>query len=313
MCDILQSVNEALETIENECVSSHVKTETFSVAEPTLLNLPVENGKLCISGGRDRSLILWDMSTIKPADEFECIHTSIKNQPAKICADAHLGWVWDLAADSENAATTVYSASWDNTVKAWDLNNGLAPLQTFQCGMSALSVVTSSNLVMAGLYSQKVLIFDIRAGPSHIASYKAHRGPVLALDTYKSKVASVSEDKTLAIWDVTAGKILASDIKTSSERPYPVCISWSPAALYIGDSKGALHLVDPEHFKYVERHDIWITSDVTQPSNKIRNRISDEGKSELMEREVEWTNRRVDGGRVGYRNSLTGRNTITLT
>lgn len=46
--------------------------------------------------------------------------------------DAHSGWVWDLAADSTGRASTVYSASWDNIVKAWDLETNLTCVQQFR-------------------------------------------------------------------------------------------------------------------------------------------------------------------------------------
>lgn len=49
-----------------------------------------------------------------------------ENKPMKMLNDAHAGWVWDLAPDYSDCTTTVYSASWDNSVKAWDLN-------TFEC------------------------------------------------------------------------------------------------------------------------------------------------------------------------------------
>lgn len=134
--------------------------------------------------------------------------------------------------------------------------------------MSALSVVTTDNLVMAGLYSKKILSFDQRAGPNPIRSYKAHRGPVLALNTYKNMIASVSEDKTLAVWDKVAGKLLVNDVKIT-EKAYPVCISWSPTAMYIGDSKGLLHLIHPEDHKYLKTHELWPEPPIIKPSSKI--------------------------------------------
>lgn len=139
----------------------------------------------------------------------------------------------------------------------------------FSCGMSALSVVTVDKEVLAGLYSKKILSFDLRSGSESKYSYKPHRGPVLALQTYNNLVASVSEDKTLAIWDRTAGKLLMNDIKIPTDKAYPVCISWSPSALYIGDSKGCLHLFNPEDQTFVKTHEIWPEPPIIKPSSKI--------------------------------------------
>lgn len=135
--------------------------------------------------------------------------------------------------------------------------------------MSALSVAACDKTVMAGLYSKKVLTFDIRCGPKHINSYKAHRGPILTLNAYKDKVASVSEDKTLAVYDRIAGKLFKSDIKIPTDKAYPVCMSWTTNAMYVGDSKGTLHLFNPNDYTFVTSHELWPESSVTEPSNKI--------------------------------------------
>lgn len=76
-----------------------------------------------MSGGRDRSLAVWNVVEMNPdiADV----------KPLKMRHDAHVGWVWDLAADNCDRATVIYSASWDNTVKAWDLNTDFKCIETF--------------------------------------------------------------------------------------------------------------------------------------------------------------------------------------
>lgn len=135
--------------------------------------------------------------------------------------------------------------------------------------MSALSVVAYDNTVMAGLYSKKILSFDVRCGPNPINVYKPHRGPVLALTTYKEQIASVSEDKTLAIFDKVAGKIMKTEIKIPTDKAYPVSMSWNMHSLYIGDSKGTLHLFNPDDHTFVRTHELWPESSITEPSNKI--------------------------------------------
>lgn len=134
--------------------------------------------------------------------------------------------------------------------------------------MSALSVVTTENVVLAGLYSKTILMFDQRAGPEPVSSYKPHRGPVLALNVHKNMVASVSEDKTLAIWDRVAGKLMVRDVKITG-KAFPVCINWCPTSMYIGDSKGSLHLFHPEKYRHVKSIELWPEPPSSEPSSKI--------------------------------------------
>lgn len=91
-----------------------------------------QNGEICISGGRDRGMALWNVLDIAPHDQSYNLTTSANVEPKHIKHDAHSGWVWDLAADNIDYASAIYSASWDNTVKAWDLGRGLICKQKFQ-------------------------------------------------------------------------------------------------------------------------------------------------------------------------------------
>ncbi|XP_041974848.1 F-box/WD repeat-containing protein 9-like [Aricia agestis] len=264
------------------CVEMDVEKSKWYNVEKTMKHLIIKDvhyasvdtvllmnqGKTCISGGRDRCIALWDVKDIESnaSSEHETVLTGLK--PTKLKHDGHGGWVWDLATD-EDVPNIIYSASWDSTVKAWDIETGLECLETFQCGMSALSVAACDKIVMVGLYSKNILTFDIKSGPTEISSYKPHRGPILALSAFKDKIASVSEDKTLAIYDRVAGKIFKNDIKIPSDKAYPVSMSWSPSAMYIGDSKGVLHLFRPDDFTYVTSHTLWPESSHTEPANKV--------------------------------------------
>ncbi|CAG9796411.1 unnamed protein product [Diatraea saccharalis] len=279
-CDILDEVQ--LDW-ENVCIDMDIEYRKWTNVKDTMRHIVVKdvhfasvdtvlllnNGELCISGGRDRGMALWNVLDITPHDKSDNMTTLTDAKPKHIKYDAHSGWVWDLAPDNIESATKVYSASWDNTVKVWDLATGLECIETFKCGMSALSVVSTDNYVMAGLYSKKILSFDLRAGANPVNSYKPHRGPVLTLHTHKNMVASVSEDKTLAIYDKVAGKIIVSDVKIPTDKAYPVCISWTPSAMYIGDSKGSLHLMHPLNYNHVKSHEIWPEPPIIKPSSKI--------------------------------------------
>jgi F-box/WD-40 domain protein 9 len=72
-----------------------------------------------VSGSRDRNIILWDLSNVLDGG------TEV---PYQTSSNGHKGWVWNLASCGE----TVYSCSWDSTVRSWQLTPSLQPVSVFQ-------------------------------------------------------------------------------------------------------------------------------------------------------------------------------------
>lgn len=73
-----------------------------------------------MSGSRDRTLALWDVK--------KCLKGT-KN-PSAFKINTHHGWIWDLCENEHN--NHVYSASWDKTVKIWDVENNIKLVNTLQ-------------------------------------------------------------------------------------------------------------------------------------------------------------------------------------
>ncbi|CAG2059790.1 unnamed protein product [Timema podura] len=216
----------------------------------------LQDGSVCVSGSRDRSIILWNLKI----SENEAAYNV-----ATITPDAHMGWIWQLAARDN----TVYSCSWDMTVKSWNVDTKLQSINTFKCKSSVLSLALCNDVIAAGTYARKVSLFDPRAGVESIASYTAHKRAVLSLATVGDYVVSASEDQTLAVWDRRAGKLYKEAVTLNypkdPERSFPLALSLSSNCLYVGDNKGYLHLLDASHgrFANVEVYDIGHTNKVT--------------------------------------------------
>nr|CAD7433793.1 unnamed protein product [Timema monikensis] len=209
--------------------------------------LLINDGSVCVSGSRDRSIILWNLKI----SENEAAYNV-----ATITPDAHMGWIWQLAARD----STVYSCSWDMTVKSWNVDTKLQSINTFKCKSSVLSLALCNDVIAAGTYARKVSLFDPRAGVKSIASYTAHKRAVLSLASVRDYVVSASEDQTLAVWDRRAGKLYKEAVTLNypkdPERSFPLALSLSSNCLYVGDNKGYLHLLDASHgrFTNVEFH-----------------------------------------------------------
>lgn len=79
--------------------------------------LLLESGKICVSGSRDRSIAVWNA----PRNENEKPVFTQKQL-------AHDGWIWEIV----NAHDTIFSCSWDNTIKSWSLNSQIKLGNTFR-------------------------------------------------------------------------------------------------------------------------------------------------------------------------------------
>lgn len=78
----------------------------------------LNGGPLCVSGSRDRSLIVWNPLLLKERPYQYSLHQV-----------AHDGWIWRLM----QVEGTLYSCSWDNTVKSWTIGpGGLDHVSTFR-------------------------------------------------------------------------------------------------------------------------------------------------------------------------------------
>lgn len=68
----------------------------------------LNTGSVCISGSRDRSMVIWyplNLNGNRP-----------KYQQKNV---AHDGWIWRL----QYVNNTLYSCSWDHTIKSWSTDN----------------------------------------------------------------------------------------------------------------------------------------------------------------------------------------------
>lgn len=73
-----------------------------------------------MTGSRDRNLALWNVPLMMKGE----------TNPKAYKLNAHTGWIWDLCENPTHH--TLYSASWDKTVKIWALDNGIDLVRTLE-------------------------------------------------------------------------------------------------------------------------------------------------------------------------------------
>ncbi|XP_076164962.1 F-box/WD repeat-containing protein 9 isoform X2 [Ptiloglossa arizonensis] len=213
----------------------------YSTIDSLLL---MHDGHICISGARDRSMVCWRLPTEE--NESECVTCK---------PEAHNGWVWGLTA-MENI---VYSCSWDQTVKAWALtHSGLIQTKTYQMINSAGALLCIASCPDVGLFAtgsfcRTVVVLDPRLPnmDNPIAKYRPHKRAVISLGMNSHFILSASEDGTVAVWDLKAGKKIKN--VTISQESFPMSMCMQRDMVYVGDGRAKLHVLDPnEDFEPVK-------------------------------------------------------------
>lgn len=216
---------------ENSMEKLSLSNVQYSTIDGLLL---MQNGNICISGARDRSLACWRLPTAENERENStCIEL------------AHNGWIWDLTAIDN----MVYSCSWDKTIKAWALTGaGLAHFKTYEMIITgALLCITSCPeiaLFATGSYCRTVLVFDSRLGYNPIAKYRPHKRAIIRLAMNSEFILSASEDGTVSVWDQRAGRIMKHVAISQESFPLSICIQRN--MVYVGDGNAKLHVLDPK-------------------------------------------------------------------
>lgn len=237
---------------EKECPMEKIATHAQGSTVDALLLM--HDGTGYIAGARDRSLIYGRFGK-----------NTCGSQNTSNIDSAHNGWIWDLTTIDN----TVYSCSWDQSVKSWVLTNiGLVQHHTYSIytGVSGALLCVSScpeqALFATGSYKRTVFVFDSRSGEKPITQYRPHRGAVIKLAMNSEYILSASEDKTVSVWDQRAGRIMKSI--TIPGKAFPMCINMQQDCVCVGDSVAKLHVLNPKNnFELVKSYSTGHTKRIT--------------------------------------------------
>ncbi|XP_018428239.1 PREDICTED: F-box/WD repeat-containing protein 9 isoform X2 [Nanorana parkeri] len=209
------------------------KTEHFSLGEghfaPVDAVLLLEKGSLCVSGSRDRNVILWDLKQLgKKQEKVKCTVLGAAK------TGTHKGWAWSLAA----CDTCVCSGSWDSTMKIWDMAADGQQVGEIRGRAAILCLGYLPDILVAGSYDKRVTMYDPRASNPLIKSRRLHSRPVLSLVADDRHVVSSGEDRTLVVFDRRANAVS----QTVQMDNYLFCMTYEAPQLWAGNNQGLIHV-----------------------------------------------------------------------
>jgi WD40 repeat protein len=183
----------------------------------------------------------------------------------------HANWVRAVALTPDGRCAI--SASWDGTLRLWDLESAQS-IQTFEGHtdyVCAVAVTPDGDFAISGSADRTLRLWDLKSGQS-IRTFVGHTGPVnaVALTPDGSRAVSASTDRTLRLWDLESGQ----SIHTLEGHAGPVnAVALAPEghSAVSASSDNTLRLWDLENgesIRTLQGHPDWVQAVVVMPDGQ---------------------------------------------
>ncbi|CAG9530656.1 unnamed protein product [Cercopithifilaria johnstoni] len=207
--------------------------------------------RLCISGARDRALIIWDVDTITKGVRRE-------NWKLYEFSEAHQGWIWSVCRGD---ADTFYSCAWDRYVKQWRIVDGhVNALCDVQMASAVLCVINDGTTTVCSTFGRRVVVMDARNSLQKITDILYHRSAVFDLVQMPDSnyLYSCGEDRRLACVDKRMWEVV-NDLELEA---YAQTMSLRQGQLLCGTTDGKMLSINP--------NDLTVISEVFVGSGGLR-------------------------------------------
>jgi len=165
------------------------------------------DSKLIVSGSGDGVVRVWDIKNTKPLRSLGFTEKSKQLKHSAAVRRTHFC-----------GSSQVVSFSDDKNIKLWDITEE-SLVSTFGDGSGAHNdyirashVIDDSSTVISGSYDHSVKLWDVRS-PQKCVNQLDHGSPVESI-TVRNLVAISAGGDTIKIFDIIAGKVLKTLVKT---------------------------------------------------------------------------------------------------
>jgi guanine nucleotide-binding protein subunit beta-2-like 1 protein len=161
-----------------------------------------ENKEYLMSASRDKTMIRWDLEAKKDTDEEK-----EWGKPRKMYT-GHSHFIEEICLTGDSKFC--FSASWDGTVRLWNVQTGKTFSKLIGHSRDVLSVAISpsNNMIMTGSRDSAIKIWNTRSECRYTVEDNAHTEPVSCVRFYhQTKPAicvSASWDRSIKVWDTLA-------------------------------------------------------------------------------------------------------------
>ncbi|GAV02184.1 hypothetical protein RvY_12781-1 [Ramazzottius varieornatus] len=206
----------------------------------------INNGDVLASGGRDRQLILWDITAIKR--NYEQKVEPVSAATVQTILHTHGGWVWSV----QNVGNSLSAGSWDGAIHIFDLDHSTDKSNNFKCEQAVTCHLWHKDLVIAGTIMGSIVVFDVRAGPKSVYKRKqsVNQDAVLGVQCVDDYVVTVGADKKFHVLDLGRQDFVIK--RSIPNNDFGTKIVAKEGHVWVGTKHGQILLYDAEEFELVE-------------------------------------------------------------
>jgi WD40 repeat protein len=178
----------------------------------------------------------------------------IKGHTNTVCSVA-------FSADGEH----ILSASWDSTIRVWDLRTGaliLGPLVGHTDSVYVALFSPNGKCIVSGSADKTIRFWDAYQGHVHLEPLRGHTDRVRSITFMPDGniIASGSRDRTIRIWDARTGRAIC----TLTDTGHINTVAFSPDGRHLisGSTDPTMRIWDTQTWQPVRRIEEFATSGV---------------------------------------------------